>query len=155
RRPPGKDRRQLAAQRHVAARVVGVARARAALEEVRAPDALAEVLPELALRGHEQHHAVAAAIVLIADGFRHAVVADRPPRPLAVAVVTRDLVLGALVGLVAFDAVPVERRGGIALRHLEPAAMARRARADDGGADAERGIQRARVDADGGVARDR
>src|SRR5262249_32014207 len=101
-----------------------------------------------ALGGHEEDDAVLRAVVLVADGLAHALVADRAPRPLAVAVVARDLVLRTLVGLVALDAVPVERGRRIALRHLEPAADARRARADDRGADAERRVERARVDAD-------
>src|SRR5690606_1494906 len=115
----------------------------------------AEVLPELALRGHEQHDAVARAVVLVAHRLGHAVVAHRPPRPAAVAVVAGDLVLRALVRLVAFDAVPVERRRGVALRDLEATRLAGGAGADDRRADAERGVQRAGVDADRRVARDR
>src|SRR4029453_5974316 len=92
-------------------------------------------------------------VVLVAHRLLHAVVADGPARSLAVAVVAGDLVLGTLVRLVALDAVPVERRRGVALRNLEPASPARGARADDGGANAERGVERAGVDADRGVRR--
>src|SRR5262249_18706084 len=118
-------------------------------------DALAEVLPELAFGGHEEDQAVLRAVVLVAHRLLHAVVADRPARSLTVAVVARHLVLGPFVGLVALDAVPVERRRRIALPHLEAAARSRGARADDRRADAERRVERAGVDADRRVGRDR
>src|SRR5262249_46240632 len=124
-------------------------------EEIWPIDALAEVLPELALGGHEEDQAVLRAVVLVADRLLHAVVADRAARTLAVAVVARHLVLGALVGLVTLDAVPVERRGGVALCDLEAASDAGGARADDRRADAERGVERAGVDADRRVGRNR
>src|SRR5262249_25651827 len=114
----------------------------------------AEVLPELALGCHEEDEAVARAIVLVAHRLLHAVVADGAPGPLAVSVVARHLVLGPLVGLVALDAVPVEGCRPLALGDLEPAPLARRAGADDGRTDAERCVERARIDPDGRVGRD-
>src|SRR5262249_50737891 len=123
--------------------------------ELRATDSLAEVFPELTLRRHEQHQSVCGAVVLIAHSLGHAVVADRAACTLAVAVVAGHLLFRALVRFVALDAVPVEGRGRIALRHLEAATASTGASTNDRRANAQGRVEWAGVDADGCVARDR
>ena len=62
---------ELVAQLEVAPGVVGVLRARMGLEQVGAADAVAEVLPELPLGGHEQDVAVGGLVDLVADAVLH------------------------------------------------------------------------------------
>src|SRR5690606_21746687 len=109
--------------------------------------ALAEVAPEGALRGLEQHEPVLRLVDLVAHAVAHAGGARRAP-PVAVRLVAGHLVLGALVGLPGLAAVPVHRRGRIRLRDLEAAALTGGAGADDPGQDAEGAEQRSGVNPD-------
>ena len=123
RRARREDVAQDRAELGVAAGVVAELRARPALEQVHPADALAEVLPELPLRRHEQHVAVGGRVELVADARLHA----RGARRAALVVVGRvagDLRLGPLVRLPRLAAEPVDRGGGVGLRDLELAALA-------------------------------
>src|SRR5690606_7736149 len=128
-RAGAEDLAQLALQLAVAARVVGEARARPALEEVEPPHGLAEVAPERLLAGHEQHVPVARLVDLVADALAHPRRAGRAALVVVGGVAGHD-VGRALVRLPALDPVPVHVRGRVALADLERAALARLARPD-------------------------
>ena len=107
-------------------------------------DALAEVLPEGLLRGHEEDVAPVGRLVdLVAHALDHAGGA-RGTAFVVVGLVAGDLGLGPFVGAPGLGAVPVHGRGRIGLGQVDVGAFAGLAGPDHRGQDAERAEERAR-----------
>ena len=109
---------QFTAQIDVADGVIGIARAGALFIQVGAADAAAEVLPELALGGHEQHMAVAGAVVLVAHcGVR----AQRAGFAALAAIrgIAGHFRFGTFIGAIGFHHHPVGERRTVGLRHID------------------------------------
>ena len=147
RRPRPEDLGEDGLELPVAPCVVGERAAGPALEQVHAPDALAEVPPELLLAGHEQHVTVRRGIDLVADTLPHTGRARRSAL-VVVGLVAVDLVGGPLVGPPRLDAVPVEVGGRVGLGHVEVTALAGLASPNHGGEDGEGAVDGTGVDAD-------
>jgi hypothetical protein len=137
----------------IATGVIGILRPGPFLEQIRAPDAFAEVLPERLLRSHEQHVTVLRFVHLVAHAFLHAAGGYRTALP-AVGLVAGDHVLGAAIRHVALDAVPVEGGGGVALCQFHEAAFAGFACPQHTRQNRQPAEQRGRIDADADVLRD-